>query len=70
MIFCEPNAGFYETHVISRDLLDLLFSKGYNIILWNYSGYSLFSKTDTTLESVKQNLKNLITTLRKNINID
>jgi hypothetical protein len=38
MIWCNPNAGYYETMVYESHYLDLYLRQGCNVFLFNYSG--------------------------------
>lgn len=39
MIWCNPNAGYYETMVYESHWLDLYLRQGCNVFLFNYSGF-------------------------------
>lgn len=39
MIWCNPNAGYYETMVYESHWLDLYLAQGCNVFLFNYSGF-------------------------------
>jgi len=39
MIWCNPNAGYYETMVYESHWLDLYLKEGCNVFLFNYSGF-------------------------------
>ena len=39
MIYCNPNAGYYETLFFDSEWIDFYLQQGVNICLWNYRGY-------------------------------
>lgn len=39
LIYCNPNAGYYESLFYECDWIEFYISKGINIVLWNYRGY-------------------------------
>lgn len=49
LIICEPNAGRFEFHAIDDSLLRSFMDLGYNLIIWNYSGYGEDDNFNTTL---------------------
>lgn len=69
LIINEPNAGRYEFHQLDKSLLKSFLNNNFNIISWNYSGYSNDDKNFCTMESVKSNLNFMIETLKKHIKI-
>ena len=69
LIINEPNAGRYEFHQLDKSLLKSFLNMNFNIIAWNYSGYSNDDKNFCTMESVKSNLNFMIETLKKHIHI-
>lgn len=39
VIFCNPNAGYYEFSCFDRSIIDFFLNREVNIFLWNYRGY-------------------------------
>jgi hypothetical protein len=39
MIFCNPNAGFYEYMYFENEWIEYYVNRGYNLFVWNYRGY-------------------------------
>lgn len=39
MLYCNPNACFFEFTVYQNEWLDYYVNNGINVILWNYWGY-------------------------------
>ena len=39
MLFCNPNAGFYEFAYYQSEWLEYYIRAGVNVMLWNYRGY-------------------------------
>src|SRR5574343_1606113 len=39
MIYCNPNAGFYEFAFHRSEWFEFYYELGINIVIWNYSGY-------------------------------
>ena len=39
MLFCNPNAGFYEFAYYQSEWLDYYLNSGINVFMWNYRGY-------------------------------
>ena len=39
MLFCNPNACYYEYLPYQTEWLDYYYSLGMNILIWNYRGY-------------------------------
>lgn len=64
MIWCNPNAGYYETMVYESHWLDLYLAQGLNVFLFNYSGFgrstghpsptALASDGDAVIEFLKR----------------
>lgn len=40
VIFCQPNASYYEVHTYDRGLINIFVKNGYTVVLWNYRGYA------------------------------
>lgn len=39
MIYCNPNAGFYEFLFYDSEWIEFYLRLGINIVVWNYRGY-------------------------------
>jgi hypothetical protein len=40
VLFCNPNAGYYEYgHIFQKQWVDFYLGRGINVMLWNYRGY-------------------------------
>ena len=39
VIFCNPNACFYEYLAYQTEWVDYYHSLGVNLVIWNYRGY-------------------------------
>ncbi|CAD8061629.1 unnamed protein product [Paramecium sonneborni] len=39
VIFCQPNAGYYEYMYYESEWIDYYLKRGINMFLWNYRGY-------------------------------
>jgi hypothetical protein len=39
MMYCNPNAGYYEFTHYQSEWMDYYISMGVNVILWNYRSY-------------------------------
>lgn len=63
VVWCNPNAGYYETMVYEAQWLDFYVSQGCSLFLWNYRGYgrsagrpspsSLASDVDSILDFLR-----------------
>lgn len=39
MLFCNPNAGYYEFMLYESEWIEFYHRRGINLFLWNYRGY-------------------------------
>ncbi|EGR32957.1 hypothetical protein IMG5_065700 [Ichthyophthirius multifiliis] len=39
ILYCNPNAGYYETLYFDSQWIEFYTQKGMNLMLWNYRGY-------------------------------
>ncbi|KAF4674385.1 hypothetical protein FOL47_009294 [Perkinsus chesapeaki] len=39
IVWCNPNAGYYECAVYQHEWLDFYLGLGYGVVLWNYRGF-------------------------------
>jgi hypothetical protein len=47
LIYCNPNAGYYETLALESEWVEFYTERGINVCLWNYRGYSHSQGTPT-----------------------
>merc|ERR1719491_2545356 len=48
LLWCNPNAGYYETMVYQSNILNFYLDRGCNIFLFNYSGFGRSRGLPTT----------------------
>ncbi|EAR92059.2 alpha/beta hydrolase family protein (macronuclear) [Tetrahymena thermophila SB210] len=47
LIYCNPNAGYYESLFYESDWIEYYISKGINLVVYNYRGYGCSEGTPT-----------------------
>jgi hypothetical protein len=47
LVYCNPNAGYYETLALESEWVEFYTEKGVNVCLWNYRGYAKSQGTPT-----------------------
>jgi alpha/beta superfamily hydrolase len=71
IIFCNPNAAYYEFSYFQTDWIELYVMSGVNLVLWNYRGYGR-STGSPDLQKMKKDAEkvaNFIKTKKKFRNI-
>ncbi|OMJ94397.1 hypothetical protein SteCoe_2449 [Stentor coeruleus] len=63
IVFCNPNAAYYEFAYFQTDWIELYVSAGVNLVMWNYRGYGR-SAGKPNLKLMKIDGENLIDYLR------
>lgn len=63
IVFCNPNAAYYEFSFFQTDWIELYVSAGVNLIMWNYRGYGR-STGKAELKYMKLDGENLIDYIR------
>lgn len=63
IVFCNPNAAYYEFAYFQTDWIELYVSAGVNLVMWNYRGYGR-STGKPNLKLMKSDGENLIDYLR------
>ncbi|OMJ74421.1 hypothetical protein SteCoe_26637 [Stentor coeruleus] len=63
IVFCNPNAAYYEFSFFQTDWIELYVSAGVNLVMWNYRGYGR-STGKSELKYMKLDGENLIDYIR------
>lgn len=58
IIFCNPNAAYYEYSYFQTDWIELYVMSGVNLVLWNYRGYGR-STGKPDIEKMKKDAENV-----------
>ena len=64
IIYCNPNAGFYEFCYFQSEWVEFYIQQGVNVMLWNYRGYGR-SKGKRSLSIYKKDAEALVSYLRR-----
>ena len=68
MLFCNPNAGFYEFSYYQSEWFEFYQKLGINVMMWNYPGYGR-TKGPPSLKKITKSGETIISYLREIRNI-
>jgi len=68
MIFCQPNAGYYEAMLQDSEWIDFYLENGLNVFLWNYRGFARSTGTPNP-DLIRRDGESVVDYLRQELGV-